>query len=492
MSYQTPLATKTDSEILAMPTTDIQTQLTTAQRIDAYFTAAVKTTANGEFDIDEVGKVSAKNVDGISPEESILPDGAAVESVFHDRSATEKIEIRRKAAKAIHAGVLGLSNKDEIKQAKAAEQIRHRGLEEKFVHMQKLQEMGAHTFLTNIDGYKTEKRSKNLYDFVRENPKFKAMIETGEWAGADTGKNVDIRFDDADPSAALLRSDPNYMIHDRDAWNPEVTRTGEVIMDPVRGIQVTHLFQQIPTMQEAIRFEQETIVTDNVKGFDQTQALQESQLSVADKTVAIVNFGHYMSLHEIAVQDEPRIQWLLNYRLPEMVRRALDGALIEGTGLNGTITGLASTTGIQSRAKPNGSDETIIDALLKGKTRARVMNKKDIGMPNAYILHTEDKERICLTKTTEGMYIYGNPVGGQPMTVWGLPVVEYNGGDVGTAWCGDFMMYAALYMRKGLTVNFGMINDDFIKLRQAIRAYMRCQLVVTRPSAFMKMTNLDG
>ena len=113
--------------------------------------------------------------------------------------------------------------------------------------------------------------------------------------GKGNGKSVDVRFDDADPSSTLLRSDANYMIHDRDAWAPEVTRTGEVIMDPVRRIQVTHLFPQIPTMQEAVRFEQETITTDNVKGFAQNAALQESQLTVVDKTVSIVNFGHYMS-----------------------------------------------------------------------------------------------------------------------------------------------------------------------------------------------------
>ena len=108
--------------------------------------------------------------------------------VFKGRSATEKIDIRRTASKAIHSGVLGLSNKDEIKQAQAEEQIRHRGLEEKFIHMQKVQAMGAHTFLTGITDPREDIKPKNLYDYLRANPKYKAMIAEGEWAGRETEK----------------------------------------------------------------------------------------------------------------------------------------------------------------------------------------------------------------------------------------------------------------------------------------------------------------
>ena len=481
-----------DAKLLATPTVDLQTQLKDAQKADAYFGAVLKKTAKDEYDINDVGVKKASNVEGIEEEDAYLSDGTAVDKIFQNLSATEKIKLRKEASKAVHAASLALNNKDEVKQSIAEAHIRERGLEEKFIAAQKLLAVNASTFLSGLPGDQADMGPSTLYDYLKTDPNYQAMIDKGQWAGEESGRNIDLRFENADPSAILLRSNKNYMIHDRNAWAPEVTRTGEVIMDPVRRIQVSHLFPQIPTMQEAVRFEQETITTDNVKGFAQNAALQESQLTVVDKTVPIVNFGHYMSTQDIAVQDEPRIQWLVNYRLPEMVLRALDLALIEGTGLNGTITGLGATTGTQSRAKPNGSDETIIDALLKGKTRARVQGGKDIGMPNAYILHVEDIERICLTKTTEGMYIYGNPVGPQPMTVWGLPVAEYNGGSVGTGWVGDFMMYSALYMRRGLSVNFGMINDDFIKLKQAIRAYMRCQLVVTRPAAFLKMTNLDG
>ena len=487
MAYQPALYNATDEKVMQMPFEEIKKQVDDARIVDGYFIGATTKKDDGEWDISSVGEKRASDIEGFDEKETQLSDGSPVEDIFKGRSPAEKIQLRKVAEKVINAGVLGMSNKDEIKQAKASAAIKHRGLEEAFFQLQKVKEGITPSIFLGATDPTAEQAPKTLWDHIAAHPDFQAMIKQGQWPDTNI---TQLNFGDLDPRGTLFRS--ASMIHDRTSWPPEVTRIGLVVPEVVRRIQVTDLFSMIPTGQEAVRYERETIDTDNVKGFSQGQALQESGVSVAEHTVPIVNFGHYMALNEIAIQDEMRLQWLVNWRLPEMVMRALDLALLQGTGLNNTITGLSSVTGIQTRAKPNGNDETIIDALLKGKTRARIMGGKDIGMPSAYILHVEDIERICLTKTTEGMYIYGNPVGNQPMTVWGLPVAEYNGGAAGTGWIGDFMMYAAIYMRRGLSVQFGMINDDFIKLQHALRAYMRCNLVVTRPAAFMKMTNLDG
>ena len=44
--------------------------------------------------------------------------------------------------------------------------------------------------------------------------------------------------------------------------------------------------------------------------------------------------------------------------------------------------------------------------------------------------------------------------------------------------------------RQGMDVQLGMVNDDFIKGKKAVRATIRVALVWTRPAAFSTCTGL--
>jgi hypothetical protein len=47
-----------------------------------------------------------------------------------------------------------------------------------------------------------------------------------------------------------------------------------------------------------------------------------------------------------------------------------------------------------------------------------------------------------------------------------------------------------LYIRRGLEVQVGYVNDDFTKGKQTVRAGIRCALVIYRGAAYSTVTGI--
>ena len=98
---------------------------------------------------------------------------------------------------------------------------------------------------------------------------------------------------------------------------------------------------------------------------------------------------------------------------------------------------------------------------------------------------------IRLLKDSTGQYIWGSPTEAGPERIWGLPVAQSDVIAQGHGLAGDFATHTELAMRRGIDVQVSNSHGTFfVEGKQAIRADVRCALVVYRPAALCTVTGL--
>lgn len=268
-------------------------------------------------------------------------------------------------------------------------------------------------------------------------------------------------------------------------WAPETTRTGVVIPDAQRPIQVTDLIPQTTTGQAAVVYMEETTFTNNAAEIAEGGAYGESALALTEKSSSVRKIGTFLPVTDEQLEDEQQARGYINNRLPFMVRQRLDSQILVGNGTAPNLEGFLNTTGIQTQAK--GTDP-VPDAIYKGMTKVRVTGR---AMPGAVIFHPNDWQGVRLLRTSDGIYIWGSPSDAGPARIWGLPVAESDAITENTALVGDYSNFSELAVRRGMDVQVSNSHSDyFVKGKQAVRADMRVALVVYRPTAYCTVTGL--
>lgn len=268
-------------------------------------------------------------------------------------------------------------------------------------------------------------------------------------------------------------------------WEPETTRGPRIVEYVTRPIQLIDLIPNTTTTQTAVTYMEETTFVNNAAEIPEGGLYPESALGLEEKTSPVRKIGTWLPVTDEQLEDVPQARAYINNRLPFMVRQRLDGQLLAGDGTGSNLGGLLNTVGIQAQAK--GGDPTP-DAVYKAMTKIKV---NGLAMPNATVWNPEDWQEVRLLRTTDGIYIWGNPSEPGPARIWGLPVVEVFGLTAGTAVVGDFANFSELAVRRGIDVQISNAhNDFFIRGKQAVRADIRAAFIVYRPKAFATVTGI--
>lgn len=269
-------------------------------------------------------------------------------------------------------------------------------------------------------------------------------------------------------------------------WAPETTRSGRVVDAVTRPLQITDVIPFNTTQQSAIVYMEETTRTNAAAETAEGGAYQESAFELTEVTSPIRKIAHFIPVTDEQLEDESQVQGYLNNRMSFGLRQRLDTQLLVGAGTGILLEGILNRTGIQTFA---GSAAAIIDNLYQGKKQVRVTGR---ALPSAFLIHSDDWQTVMTKKTTDGIYIYGNPGSTELASIWGLPVVEQEVSTAGVGLVGDFRNFSDVAVKRGVTVKVSDSHSDFfVNGKQAIRADMRAGLQVYRPAAFVEMTALN-
>lgn len=269
-------------------------------------------------------------------------------------------------------------------------------------------------------------------------------------------------------------------------WDPEALRIGRVIEYPVRPLAVVDYIPVIPTTQDTIKYMLESTFTNNAAEAAAGAAVGEAALALTETSQVVEKVGTFIPVTEEQLEDVPAAEAYLNNRLGYMVRARLDSQILNGDGSTPNLKGTLNIGGsLQTQAK--GADSTP-DAIYKGMDLVRTVGFTE---PSVVFSHPTDWQAVRLLTTADGIYIFGSPLDPGRDMIWGVPVVKTTAVVVNTMILGDYAMFSALYLRRGITIEMSSGYDDyFVKGKFAVKATMRCSMVHYRTQAFCTITGV--
>lgn len=304
------------------------------------------------------------------------------------------------------------------------------------------------------------------------------FIESAEYKNRRGIKGLEVKMNDFDflEVKTLMETGAGYA--------PQAIRTGRVVEYAHRRPVVADLIPQTPTEQSSIVYMEETTSTNNAATRAEGGQAGESALVYTERTKAVREIATFLPVTEIQLEDVSQAQSLIDNRLMTFLDLTEEVQLLTGDD-NAPNLGGFHTVVTQSQAK--GADP-VPDAIYKGMTKVRATGMAE---PSAAIIHPNDWQDIRLLRTTDGIYIWGNPSEAGPERVWGLPVVVTTAETENTALLGDFQLYSEIFRRRGANIKVSDSHSDyFIKGKLAIRADKRLALAIYRAAAFCKITGI--
>lgn len=265
---------------------------------------------------------------------------------------------------------------------------------------------------------------------------------------------------------------------------PQSIRTGKVVEYAHRRPVVADIIPQSETTQASVVYMEETTSTNAAATRAEGGQAGESAIAYTERSVAVREIATFLPVTEIQMEDAPQVESLINNRLMSFLDLTEETQLLTGDNNAPNLNGFHTAVS-QSQAK--GADP-VPDAIYKAMTKVRATG---LAEPSAVVIHPNDWQDIRLLRTTDGIYIWGNPSESGPERVWGLPSVITTAETENTALLGDFQLYSEIFRRRGANIKVSNSHSDFfIKGKLAIRADKRLALAIYRATAFCKVTGI--
>jgi hypothetical protein len=232
--------------------------------------------------------------------------------------------------------------------------------------------------------------------------------------------------------------------------------------------------------------EQPTALTANMVLDDGTTRKPEEDLDFVPGDFPVRTVAAWLKIHKNALEDAPRIQGLLQRRLPQKLRKRLELQAIAGTGVAPQLRGLLNTTGIGVVTQAAGPPvQPAVEAILDAITLV-ILTDYD---PN--IVGLSPTQWAAIRKMREeanaGQYLFGSPAVAGDTTVWGIPATAAASIANNRAIVGD-TDGMELTVRSGIQV---LISDadgeDFTHNRVTVLAEGRFALPIEQPGAFARV-----
>lgn len=261
-------------------------------------------------------------------------------------------------------------------------------------------------------------------------------------------------------------------------------QTGIVMLEQQR-LTVSDLLSQGTTNLPTIRFMQETSFTNAATTVAEGAQKPEATFALNEADAPVRKIAVTARITDEMFADFPTVQSYVDQRLRFMVEQREEAQVLNGNGIAPNILGIMQTVGIQSQ--PAGADP-IYDAIYKGMDKVRTIGFFE---PDGVVLHPNDVQAIVLTRTVDGIYIWGPPSQAPGMRIWGVPIVNTTAMTENTGLVGAFKLGAQIFRRTGVTIESTNSNeDDFEKNLISLRAEERLALATYRPLAFCLVTGI--
>lgn len=312
-----------------------------------------------------------------------------------------------------------------------------------------------------------------------------------DWAKKGASDGITMKFDDVYPSDFLAKGaqfdtmGSKALMSTGAGWAPESTRAPGFVEGVTRPIQLLDIIPVFPIGQDQYVYMEETTRTHGAAAAAEGAAYGESAFAFTEKTSPVKKITDSLPVTDEQLEDVVQVQGYINGRLNFGVRQKLDQLCVNGDGVGANLRGIKNVAGIQTLAK---GANPVMDAFFKAMTNVRLIGR---AIPTHHVMHPLNWQDIRLTKTPDGVYIFGAPTEAGPERLWGLPMVQQDAEAAGWGLVGSFQpAWIGLHERRGVDLQIGYVDAQFVQGKRTVRADTRAAFAVTRPAAFSEVTGL--
>jgi HK97 family phage major capsid protein len=249
-----------------------------------------------------------------------------------------------------------------------------------------------------------------------------------------------------------------------------------------RRLFVRDLITPGRTTAPAIFWVQQTGFTNAATVVAEGSAKPYSNISFETKITPVSTIAHMFKASKQILDDFAQLQSLIDAEMKYGLKLVEENEILTGDGTGVHLLGIVpQATAYAPAFSPDA--QTPIDDIRLAMLQSQLARIPASGI----ILHYTDWARIELTKDTLGRYIIGNPQGGSPSSLWGLPVVPTEVSTfLGKFLTGPFQGGCQIFDREDANVVISTENaDDFEKNLISVRCEERLALATYRPEGFI-------
>jgi len=309
-----------------------------------------------------------------------------------------------------------------------------------------------------------------------------------DWAEKGAGGGISFSYDEMWPSDMLAKGaqfdtlGSKALMSRTAGYAPESIRQPGFVEAATRPIQMLDIIPMFRTGQAAIKYMEETTRAHAAAARAEGAAFAESEFAFTEKSTPVEKITDSVPVTDEQLEDVPMMEGYIDSRLTFGLRQKLDSQSLIGDGLAPNLRGLKNVAGIQTQLK--GADPTM-DAFFKSMTKIRLVGR---AIPTHHIMHPLDWQDIRLTRTADGIYIFGSPTEAGPERLWGLPVVQQDADAQGAGYTGSFQpQWVSLFEKKGVDIQIGFVGTQFAEGKRTVRGDTRFALAWFRPAAFCEV-----
>lgn len=295
-----------------------------------------------------------------------------------------------------------------------------------------------------------------------------------------TGGSGTVRFEIPVEAKTLVSLTHHYPPATRDVTTPSALYYNSV----------EDLFASGSTDSNNIEYFIQSTDTDNTAAVAEGSAVTDSAFAWTKVTDEVEDIQTWIPVTRNFLMDNDGMQSEIEDMLQDRLAKYVSKQLMYGTGSTPELWGVTVRTNFATQAK--GTDPTF-DQILKGIQKVAVDGD---ATPDAVVLHPTDWTNLALTRTTDGIYILGNP-GNPPAnpTIWGLPVrvTTTVAAAAGTGCVGAFRTMAKIWNNGGVMVEVSTEHSTYATERKvALMVWRRMSSINRRPTAFVKLTGITA
>lgn len=258
-------------------------------------------------------------------------------------------------------------------------------------------------------------------------------------------------------------------------------RIAGIVTPPQRTMTIRSLLMPGRTASSLIQYVKETGFQNMAAPVAEGAAKPQSDLSLDLVDTTVKTLAHWIKASNQVLADIPLLQSYIDGRLRYGLQYVEEQQILAGDGTGQNLLGLIPQATAFNTALLQGDDQQI-DFLRRAMLQVRVAEYRASGI----VLNPEDWAVIETLKDANGRYIFGDPNGLRPPSIWGLPVVDTNAMPAGNFLVGAFNMGAQIFDREDANVQVSTEDgDNFVKNMVTIRAEERLALAVFRPQSFV-------